>query len=72
MEDFWGVLLPVSFTAGKSILIPSLLETLLAVSIPLGYTFGRLGNFINGELYGRVTAVSWGMIFPHANRFFNS
>ena len=42
---------------------------MLAVSIPLGYTFGRLGNFINGELYGRVTAVSWGMIFPHANRF---
>ncbi len=34
--------------------------------IPLGYTFGRLGNFINGELWGRVTSVSWGMIFPYA------
>jgi len=32
--------------------------------IPLGYTFGRLGNFINGELYGRVTTVPWGMYFP--------
>jgi phosphatidylglycerol:prolipoprotein diacylglycerol transferase len=32
--------------------------------IPLGYTFGRLGNFINGELYGRATDVSWGMYFP--------
>jgi phosphatidylglycerol:prolipoprotein diacylglycerol transferase len=32
--------------------------------IPLGYTFGRLGNFINGELYGRVTTVPWGMHFP--------
>ena len=30
----------------------------------LGYTFGRIGNFINGELYGRVTTVSWGMYFP--------
>ena len=30
----------------------------------LGYTFGRLGNFINGELYGRVTTLPWGMIFP--------
>lgn len=36
----------------------------LIPSIPLGYTFGRLGNFINGELYGRVTAVPWGMYFP--------
>ena len=32
--------------------------------IPLGYTFGRLGNFINGELWGRVTSMPWGMYFP--------
>ena len=37
---------------------------LLASVIPLGYTFGRIGNFINGELYGRVTTVPWGMYFP--------
>jgi phosphatidylglycerol:prolipoprotein diacylglycerol transferase len=37
-----------------------------AGSIPLGYTFGRLGNFINGELYGRVTTGPLGMIFPNA------
>ena len=36
-----------------------------AASIPLGYTFGRLGNFINGELYGRITASPLGMYFPH-------
>ena len=35
-----------------------------AASIPLGYTFGRLGNFINGELYGRITASPLGVIFP--------
>ncbi|MEI7694955.1 MAG: prolipoprotein diacylglyceryl transferase [Chlorobium sp.] len=35
-------------------------------SIPLGYTFGRLGNFINGELYGRVTESAIGMYFPLA------
>jgi len=34
--------------------------------IPLGYTFGRLGNFINGELYGRITSASIGMVFPSA------
>jgi phosphatidylglycerol:prolipoprotein diacylglycerol transferase len=33
-------------------------------AIPLGYTFGRLGNFINGELFGRITTASWGMYFP--------
>ncbi len=37
---------------------------LIVPSIPLGYMFGRLGNFINGELWGRVTTVSWGMYFP--------
>ena len=31
---------------------------------PLGYTFGRLGNFINGELYGRITTSPIGMYFP--------
>lgn len=35
-------------------------------AIPLGYTFGRLGNFINGELYGRVTDSAVGMFFPQA------
>ena len=38
---------------------------MFAASVPLGYTFGRLGNFINGELYGRITAGPLGMIFPH-------
>ncbi|NLN59230.1 MAG: prolipoprotein diacylglyceryl transferase [Deltaproteobacteria bacterium] len=37
---------------------------LLVPVIPLGYTFGRIGNFINGELYGRATDAPWGMIFP--------
>lgn len=40
------------------------LVDLFAPVIPLGYTFGRIGNFINGELYGRATTVAWGMIFP--------
>jgi phosphatidylglycerol:prolipoprotein diacylglycerol transferase len=36
----------------------------VAPAAPLGYTFGRLGNFLNGELYGRATNVPWGMFFP--------
>jgi phosphatidylglycerol:prolipoprotein diacylglycerol transferase len=39
---------------------------MFAASIPLGYTAGRLGNFINAELYGRVTTGPLGMIFPGA------
>ncbi|RMH70098.1 MAG: prolipoprotein diacylglyceryl transferase [Gemmatimonadetes bacterium] len=39
---------------------------LFAPAIPLGYTFGRIGNFINGELYGRVTEAAIGMYFPNA------
>jgi phosphatidylglycerol:prolipoprotein diacylglycerol transferase len=34
--------------------------------IPLGYTFGRIGNFINGELFGRATTAPIGMFFPLA------
>jgi phosphatidylglycerol:prolipoprotein diacylglycerol transferase len=37
---------------------------LVCPAVPLGYTFGRIGNFINGELYGRVTGMPWGMYFP--------
>jgi phosphatidylglycerol:prolipoprotein diacylglycerol transferase len=45
----------IKFSDFASLIIPAL---------PLGYTFGRIGNFINGELYGRVTNVFWGMYFP--------
>lgn len=37
---------------------------LIIVTAPIGLGLGRIGNFINGELYGRVTQVPWGMIFP--------
>ncbi|MGE4559844.1 MAG: prolipoprotein diacylglyceryl transferase [Desulfobulbus sp.] len=37
---------------------------LYIATVPIGLFFGRLGNFINGELFGRVTTVPWGMIFP--------
>lgn len=35
-----------------------------AQAVPIGLGLGRLGNFINGELYGRLTNVDWCMIFP--------
>jgi len=37
---------------------------LIIVTAPIGLGLGRLGNFLNAELYGRVTTIPWGMIFP--------
>jgi len=37
---------------------------LITPAAPIGLGLGRLGNFINGELYGRVTDVAWGVVFP--------
>jgi len=39
------------------------LSDFIIPAIPAGYFFGRIGNFINNELYGRVTAKPWGMYF---------
>ncbi len=37
---------------------------LVVVTAPLGLFFGRIGNFINGEIFGKPTTLPWGMIFP--------
>lgn len=38
----------------------------IAPSVSIGFFAGRIGNFINGELWGRVTDVPWAMVFPNA------
>ena len=38
---------------------------------PLGLMLGRIANFINGELWGRVTTVSWAVIFPDSPKNYN-
>jgi phosphatidylglycerol:prolipoprotein diacylglycerol transferase len=53
------------YTRRQGLRLRDVLDLYLPV-IPLGYTFGRLGNFINGELYGRVTTAPIGMYFPLA------
>lgn len=40
----------------------------IAPLVPLGLAAGRLGNFINAELVGRVTDVPWAMVFPNVDR----
>src|SRR3546814_11053836 len=36
----------------------------IACVVPFGLFFGRLANFVNGELWGRATTVPWAIIFP--------
>lgn len=37
---------------------------LYAATVPIGLGLGRIGNFINGELFGRPTTLPWGVVFP--------
>lgn len=57
-------LLFCSFKMHKSLL--KILDFVVP-AIPLGLAAGRIGNFINGELWGRPTTVPWAMVFPHAD-----
>ena len=51
------------YSRKKNVPIFFLLDTIACVS-PIGIFFGRIANFINGELIGKVTTASWGIIFP--------
>lgn len=61
---FLGVCLAVILFARKTGKPIFAVGDFVAPLVPPGIFFGRLGNFINGELWGRPTDVSWGMIFP--------
>ncbi len=52
------------FSAKKNVKIFFLLDIIACVS-PIGIFLGRLANFINAELVGKVTTMSWGVIFPN-------
>ena len=63
---FLGVIVAMAaFTRGRSFSLLSLAD-LAAVAAPIGLFFGRIANFINGELWGRAADVPWAMVFPHA------
>lgn len=61
-----GVILAAIYFTRRNGLSFLEMADLFIPAIPLGYTFGRLGNFINGELYGRATTAKIGMYFPQA------
>ena len=61
-----GLIATALFATKHSISVIRLID-FTAPLLPPGLFLGRLGNFINGELWGRVTDVSWGMVFPHSD-----
>ncbi len=63
---FLGVLIAMALFARKYQLRWLAVTDFIAPLVPLGLAAGRLGNFINGELWGRATTVPWGMVFPQA------
>ncbi len=64
---FIGVMLATVLFAHKRKLTWLALTDFVAPLTPLGLGAGRIGNFINGELWGRPTDVPWGMWFPQAD-----
>lgn len=63
---FAGVLLATIYLGRKYKIKWQRLGDVLALSTPVGLGLGRIANFINGELWGRVSDVPWAMVFPGA------
>ena len=63
---FLGVVAAVILFARANRMDMLKLGDLVAPAAPIGLFFGRIANFINGELWGRPTAVPWGIQFPAA------
>lgn len=62
---FLGVVFAMAlFTRGKGFPLLTLFD-LAAAAAPFGLFFGRIANFVNGELWGRAADVPWAMVFPH-------
>jgi phosphatidylglycerol:prolipoprotein diacylglycerol transferase len=59
-----GVIIAMYFFAKKNKKSFLQVADFVCPLIPIGLMLGRIGNFINGELWGRITTVPWGMIFP--------
>ncbi|MFZ1720679.1 MAG: prolipoprotein diacylglyceryl transferase [Candidatus Moraniibacteriota bacterium] len=59
-----GVLMVLWFSSSRSMELFFRRADYFALVAPIALFFGRIGNFLNGELFGRVTVVPWGMYFP--------
>ena len=59
-----GIIVAILLYARKNGVSPLALGDLIACAGPIGLFFGRIANFVNGELYGRATDVAWAVEFP--------
>lgn len=59
-----GVMAAFAFFARKTGKSYFSISDFIAPMVPIGLFFGRIGNFINGELWGKVSDVPWAMVFP--------
>ena len=61
-----GVIIAMAWFCRRQKLNFLSIADLVCLVAPIGLFFGRLANFVNGELWGRVTDAPWGMVFPRA------
>ena len=69
---FIGVALAVLWFSWRQKVSLLPLSDVIVTLAPLGILFGRIANFINGELWGRVSYVSWAVIFPNSPAAYDS
>ncbi len=62
-----GVVVAMAYVAWRDKLNFIRVVDYVSVGVPMGMLLGRLANFVNGELWGRVTDVPWAMVFPSAD-----
>ncbi len=62
---FIGVLVAIAFYARQHKIPFFVLGDIFAAVAPIGLFFGRVANFVNGELFGRVSTMDWAVRFPH-------
>lgn len=67
-----GVLLALIWYAKQQNVNFLRLSDVICSIAPVGLMLGRMANFVNGELWGRVTTVPWAVIFPHSPAQYNA
>ena len=66
---FLGLIVAIALFCRRHAIPFLRLGDFVCAAAPIGLFFGRLANFINGELYGRVADVSWAVVFPRGGPY---
>ena len=65
---FIGVILAIIYSSNTSKIPIIIFSDLISIVSPIGIFFGRIANFVNGELFGRITKHNFGIIFPNGGK----